>query len=39
VKDTVFPCIKAWVFISLLVFLTEPLNEEGLYSRPGIYFQ
>ena len=36
---TVFPRIKAGVFISFPVFLTHPLNKGGYYSRPGIYFQ
>ena len=35
---TVFPCIKAWAFISFPVFQTWRLNEGGFYLRPGVYF-
>jgi len=34
-----FPHIKAQVFIFFPAFQTQPLNEGGLYSRPGVYFQ
>jgi len=36
---TVFPRIKAQAFISFPALLAQPLNEWGLYSRPGVYFQ
>jgi len=38
-KHTIFPRKKAQAFNSFPAFQTQPLNEGGLYSRPGVYFQ
>ena len=36
--NIIFICIEAWTFIFYKWFLTQHLNEYGIYSDPGIYF-